>query len=277
MIFQRLPKSVAQRRGDAEERPRIVTDWSQFGSKPPIPLRPRNMPSFSLSRRPPLRTSASLRENLSRSEENTFLTRLRTGLLLACFALLLSGCLNLERAEPTRESFDFSPQLPRLATPSQGPILLVSYFAAEPQFATGEFVYRVSEVQWESDFYRHWVEAPATLLTDWSRRWLSGSGHFRDVGTPGLLAGSQATLQGRIIELYGDFRTESPSAVITLAFHLQPGGTKPEVPFWSKTYRRSIPLAQRNPASLVEAWSRGLEEILREVSRDVAVALNQNP
>jgi cholesterol transport system auxiliary component len=203
-------------------------------------------------------------------------TGLRWG-IMSGLGLLLSGCLSLERTEPSRQSFDFAPQLPQAAAPDQGPTLLVSYFATEPQFATGEFVYRISDVQWQSDFYRHWVDAPAALLTDWTRRWLAGSGRFRNVGTPGLLAGSQANLQGRIVELYGDFRAESPTAVITLAFNLQPGGTKAQTPIWAKTYHRSIPLTRSSPDALVEAWNRGLEEILRDLSREVALVLRQNP
>lgn len=199
--------------------------------------------------------------------------RLGLGVLLAVLALLFPGCMSLEKPEPAREDFTFNPLLPRQPPAPTGPTLAVAYFACEPQFASGEFVYRISDLQWESDFYRQFVDSPATLVTELTRSWLAGSGRFREVGTPGLLKDSSARLQGRIVELYGDFRTAEARGVIGLEFSLWRRGAQGDAWLWSKNFRRSVGLPERTPGGLVRAWDQGLAEILAELTTEVSRSL----
>lgn len=195
------------------------------------------------------------------------------GGILAGGLVLFGGCRLFDRPEPVRESYNFALRLPSRPPNPTGPILQVAYFESEPQFGTGEFVYRISDFEWQSDFYHHWMDSPATLLTEWTRRWLAGSGQFREVGIPGLLEGASARLQGEILDLSGDFRQpNNPQANLSLRMTLE-GTAKHGKPIWTRTFHRKIALTERTPRGLVNAWNLALEEILTETTREAARAL----
>lgn len=188
--------------------------------------------------------------------------------LLAC--VFFSGCL-VQRAEPPRSSFSFAPELPGLPPRSGGPVVAVRMFEAAPEFENQWFVYRVSEFNWESDFFRVFAGSPQSQLTILTRRGLAGSGLFSSVAIPGLAQGNSWQLQGFIPELYGDFRDRSaPIAVISMKFTLlAPGATAARPAVFTRRYEAKIPLEKSSPDGLMRAWDRGFEKILSELIGDL--------
>jgi cholesterol transport system auxiliary component len=185
--------------------------------------------------------------------------------LVGWLILVGGGCGVFDRPEPVRQNYNFALRVPGLPPVGDGAVLAVAYFDCEPQFATGEFVYRVGEFAWESDYYHQFLDAPASLVTEVTRRWLGGSGRFREVGMPGLVGGVDGRLEGRLLALYGDFRPGvEPAAVIRLQFSLLGPKGRGEI-LWSRVIERRVVLQSRTPQALMEAWDRGLEQILSEV------------
>src|SRR5262245_42147517 len=106
---------------------------------------------------------------------------IRAGALLS--AVFLSGCLS--RPPLTVERFSISPSP---AAPAKAPVfdevLAVRNVFVAPQFEGRFLVYRLGESAYETDPYAQWLVTPERMLGGAVRRWLRGSGLFRDVAEP---------------------------------------------------------------------------------------------
>lgn len=176
-----------------------------------------------------------------------------------------------------REEFSFTVDEPDRTPPRQGPVLTVRLFESAPAFENQEFIYRLSALRWQTDYYHVFAQPPATLLTFQVRRWMVHSGLFRSVAIPGLGPAEAWQLQGFVTQLYGDFSNpDLPEAVLHLRCALLAPGAAMEAVF-TKTYRQHVPLRVNTPEGLVEAWNQALQGILSELTADVARALRHPP
>jgi cholesterol transport system auxiliary component len=193
--------------------------------------------------------------------------------LLALLALC-AACVGIERSYPDRRYFVLEvPANPSSANPSANETLEVSNIRVSPRYADRSFVYRTSEVGYESDFYNQFLVAPASLITEEVRKGLTGSQVFNYVISASSQSQPSYVLEGAVNALYGDFRNaESPRAVLEMEFFLTseiPG--KPGI-LMQKSYSKSLPLTGRSPEALVKGWNRGLEEILTALAADLKAA-----
>ena len=87
----------------------------------------------------------------------------------ACLIALLTsaaGCLDLKKTYPEKRSFVLDVGEPQQETAGTGTIVLrINKFRVSPLFAGRAMVYRVADLQYESDFYAEWFVAPGTLVT----------------------------------------------------------------------------------------------------------------
>jgi hypothetical protein len=195
--------------------------------------------------------------------------------LLLCAWWPLTGCINLIRSpEIPRQQFSLALQVPEQKSPASAPVLAVRLFDAAPMFENQGFVYKVSRLRWQTDFYHTFAQPPAVLLTYETRRWMVHSGLFRSVAIPGLAPADSWQLQGFVNQMYGDFQDpEVPRAVLSVRYSLLPPGAQASTqPLFSKTYEQRRPLGEASPAGLVEAWNRAAEGILRELTTDIQAA-----
>lgn len=136
------------------------------------------------------------------------------------------------------------------------------------------FVYRNSELGYQTDFYHEFLVAPRALITEQVRQWVGASGLFRFVPDPASKAEATHGLEGNVSALYGDYRNAaSPKAVLAIEFFLindQPAS--PEIVF-HKSYRQEVPLENRAPATLAKGWSKALEQILTSLEEDLSKVL----
>ncbi|MGH7890482.1 MAG: hypothetical protein ACRENF_08035, partial [Thermodesulfobacteriota bacterium] len=80
------------------------------------------------------------------------------------------------------------------------------------------------------------------------------------------------TLQGNVVELYGDFRTVlSPKAVLGMQFLLTDSSSTPRI-ICQNNYRKEISLETNSPKSLVKGWNEALKQILIELEDDMRKA-----
>lgn len=150
-------------------------------------------------------------------------------------------------------------------------ILGVREFQVAPMFERSGFVYRKSEVRYESDFYHQFLIPPAKQLTVAARTWFSGSNLFSQVVDSVSTAGLTHLLEGRVNALYADYRDrKSPRAVLEIDFLVvaDPLGS-PRLMF-HRDYRESIPFESGDTESMVTAWSGGLKNILAGLEGDLA-------
>lgn len=185
----------------------------------------------------------------------------------------LTGCLRLLEQPPLdKAEFGFHldhPDLPPPPAASAAPVLSVRLFEAAPTFENQEFIYRLSALRWQTDYYHVFTQPPATLITFEVRRWMAHSGLFRSIAIPGLGPAQAWQIQGFLTQMYGDFQDPShPRAVLHLRCVLLAPGLAGK-PTLAKTYRQQIPLRVNSPEGLVDAWNEALRRILQELTIDV--------
>ena len=98
--------------------------------------------------------------------------------IAACLtvAAAASGCVDLKKTYPEKRSFVLDVGAPPQEAPSKGALVLkINKFRVSPLFAGRAMVYRIADLQYESDFYDEWFVAPAALITQQAQRWLSAS------------------------------------------------------------------------------------------------------
>lgn len=192
----------------------------------------------------------------------------RVMMLLAGMALV--GCAGFERNVPA--SFLLDPgDPPSFAGMRRSGTVAVNFVDVGLRSAAGGFVYKISATEWEIDPYNGFLIAPSQMMTSVVRQWVSESGQFSSVAVAGDPGGQEWVIRCSVSELYGDFQLPgSPEAVLTMGVQLfrNQGGELTLVS--DGTFERRVPVAERRPQALVEAWNVALREVLTELSRTLA-------
>ena len=139
--------------------------------------------------------------------------------MLVVAALAMVGC-----AQGTTAKEYYILNVVRTATPAEtksDATVEVRRFNINTAFASRNLVYRLSEFQYEPDYYRQFMIAPAIMIAEETRHWLADSGLFKQVVPAGSPVTPTYTLQGIVTALYGDFTDKAaPTAVIRIRFFL---------------------------------------------------------
>ena len=201
------------------------------------------------------------------------MTRLGAAALFACLSVTLptaAGCLNLKKSYPEKRSFVLDVGVPQLkAPPSREPIVLkMNKFRISPLFAGRAMVYRVAELEYETDFYDEWFVAPATLVTQQVHTWLSQATGFQLVILGTNHVEPTHLLEGTITDFYGDFRG-APRAVLGLDLHVLDARHERQ-PLFRRTYRGDVPLSDRSSDALARGLTEALRAVLVDVTKDLA-------
>jgi cholesterol transport system auxiliary component len=195
---------------------------------------------------------------------------------LPCISVVVAACLmaagcSLKQAAPIKTTFLIEAQrpTPARATPTPMTLRVRSIQVAEP-FEGRDFIYRKSELNFESDFYHGFLVPPRALVTSQTRRWLETSGVFRAVLDPASNADATHSLEGTVTALYGDLRDPAaPKAVLAIQFALlHESGTAPQIVF-QRGYRQEVPLNGRGSEALAKGWSQALAQILAALEGDL--------
>jgi len=209
--------------------------------------------------------------------------RIKHKLYLCSFlvlAVLATGCPSVNKPYPERTFFLFEISNPSSTmTTVQGSTLDVNRFSVSPTSQGTEFIYRTTDLEYKTDFYNQFFRPPSNIMTEAVRQWLNQSGLFEDVLTPVSQAIANYTIEGNIVELYGDYRNEaSAKAVLTIQFFFL--DTSEDVPdptiLLSKTYTSEQPIGTASPQNLMNGWNKALESILNEFLGDLSYHLKKN-
>ena len=198
------------------------------------------------------------------------------GTCLAVFMMCPTGCLDLKKSYPEKRSFVLDVGAPPQETPANGAIVLkINKLRVSPLFAGRAMVYRVADLQYESDFYDEWFVAPGTLVTQQVHQWLSRSAGFETVVVGTNHVEPTHLLEGTVTEFYGDFRA-APRAVLGLELHLL--DAIHERQFFRRTYHQDVPLSDQSSDALARGLTEALRAVLVDVVKDItAVELVRTP
>ena len=190
------------------------------------------------------------------------------GTCLAVIMMCPTGCLDLKKSYPEKRSFVLDVGAPPQETPANGAIVLkINKLRVSPLFAGRAMVYRVADLQYESDFYDEWFVAPGTLVTQQVHQWLSRSAGFEMVVVGTNHVEPTHLLEGTVTEFYGDFRA-APRAVLGLELHLL--DAIHERQFFRRTYHQDVPLSDQSSDALARGLTEALRAVLIDVAKDIA-------
>jgi len=190
------------------------------------------------------------------------------GTCLAVIMMCPTGCLDLKKSYPEKRSFVLDVGAPPQETPANGAIVLkINKLHVSPLFAGRAMVYRVADLQYESDFYDEWFVAPGTLVTQQVHQWLSRSAGFETVVVGTNHVEPTHLLEGTVTEFYGDFRA-APRAVLGLELHLL--DAIHERQFFRRTYHQDVPLSDQSSDALARGLTEALRAVLVDVAKDIA-------
>jgi cholesterol transport system auxiliary component len=203
-------------------------------------------------------------------------SRTAAGTCLAIIMMCPTGCLDLKKSYPEKRSFVLDVGAPPQETPANGAIVLkINKLRVSPLFAGRAMVYRVADLQYESDFYDEWFVAPGTLVTQQVHQWLSRSAGFEMVVVGTNHVEPTHLLEGTVTEFYGDFRA-APRAVLGLELHLL--DAIHERQFFRRTYHQDVPLSDQSSEALARGLTEALRAVLVDVVKDItAVELVRTP
>ena len=191
-------------------------------------------------------------------------TRLLWGLM--AWGVVLSGC-SLTRPRPEVRHYVLVLTVPTVPPNAAKGSLVVRPFTARDPYNQERIVYRSSPYQLDFYNYHRWAASPPEQVTDWTRRYLRGTGLFAKV-FPASEGGADLALGGVIRQFEEVDHDQTWEAVLSIDFWL----ARPDQrsPFWFRSYTATQQAAKRNPEAIAEAMSHNLENILGQLTADLA-------
>jgi ABC-type uncharacterized transport system auxiliary subunit len=185
---------------------------------------------------------------------------------LAVGSVLLHGC-SLTKTRPDVHYYALVLTVPEAPTQTTKLSLIVRPFFARDPYNQERLVYRASPYQLDFYHYHRWAASPAEQVTDWTRRYLRGSGLFTRV-FPTADGNADLAVGGVIRQIEEVDHAQSWEAVLSIDFWLARADQRS--PLWFQAYTATQRSAKRNPAAVAEAMSRNLENILGQLVADLA-------
>lgn len=192
------------------------------------------------------------------------------GLLLV--ASLTAACVNLKNRPLERRSFVLEVQRDAQPREDNGKLLRLGRLGITPVYGGKGLVYRLENGEVQSDYYNEFFSSPELMLSLELSRWLRKAA-FADVVPQDSAAIADASLEGVVTALYGDFRKATPEAVVEMQFFLvdERGGTGV---LFNRTYLQRQPLEESSPEAVVKGMNLAVEKIYSELESDMSSALS---
>jgi hypothetical protein len=200
----------------------------------------------------------------------------------AAAATVLAGfsscALDLERAAPEVARFALVAERPVVAAVPDAQAsarLDVRPFHPVQPAASGQFVYRVGDAQFVTDFYRGYVARPELLITHAARAWLAAAGTVGTVLPVASRSIPTHVLEADLVELHVDFRDPGrPQAVAALRYALlSEGGTVVRTGTVRGLAAIDMAAESRQDRGVADAQSASLAALLTALETEVAAAI----
>lgn len=188
--------------------------------------------------------------------------------------LLLPGCVTLERSYPDKHFFAL--EVNRESKPVNDPghsVMQISNVRISPRYEGKNFIYRLSDTSFESDFYNEFLVPPASLVAEELVKGLARSDLFQYVIDPSSELAPTHVLEAMVNALYGDFRNSSaPKAVLEMEFFVSKQAAGKSEIVMQRRYSKAVELQGHSPDALVKGWEQALGAILADLIADLKSA-----
>jgi len=190
--------------------------------------------------------------------------------ILACVVMLSLGGCNLSAPYPVRNEFVIRVKPgPKAQETVPGVIMIAGVRVAGP-FGDREFVYRMADLTFKSDYYNLFIVAPGRMLTGevvYAMRQRHG---FNSVLDPDVSADHDWVLETMVTDLYGDYRDPSaPRAVVRAHFVLLRVAPASTTVVGEWTFEESEPLGAPTPAELAAACGVAFGAVLQRAAPEI--------
>jgi ABC-type uncharacterized transport system auxiliary subunit len=202
----------------------------------------------------------------------TLVRALTVAAFVACVAALAS--CSLSRPNPVKRMFLLEPTPPAAVSATPKPVSVrIGVVNVAAPFRGKTFVFRETDLRYESDFYDEFFTAPSIMFSDATAKALAASNVFRRVVPFGAVSDEgDYVLDGFVSELYADTRdAAAPAAVITVTYYLTPASFGSAV-VWSREYRKRTKVSGAGPDAIAGGWNAALSDVLADLARDLAAA-----
>jgi ABC-type uncharacterized transport system auxiliary subunit len=145
--------------------------------------------------------------------------------------------------------------------------LVIRPLTARDPYDQDRIVYRTSPYAFDLYSSHRWASSPAEQVTHWTRRYLQTTGLFSQVFP--TTEGNADVVLGGVIRQFEEIDHDATwEAALSIEFWLTRANERS--PFWFHSYSVTKPADRRNPEAIAAAMSQGLEEILRQLTTDLA-------
>ncbi len=187
-------------------------------------------------------------------------------LILLVLASVLAGCFS-GKTKP-QSTYLLNIPLPKQQMDAKNPTALdVHMLEAFAPFTSNEFIYRISEDQYLSDYYHVFLVPVTEQISDITANYLMGQHLFGYVGSPlHPVSKAEYNLKGSVVALYADYRNSAkPKGVIAIRYILSLKGSKSSKVLMDKVFRQAVPLQSKTTTALLAAWNKGLSTIMAKL------------
>ncbi len=186
--------------------------------------------------------------------------------------LLVTGCSGIiKKGYPERNYYalDVSRHTEKFS-PETVKNLEIRKLNVSSRYDGREFVYRISDVRYKSDFYNGFFKYPSSMITEEVRKWLAESGLFQSVIYSARVVEADYIMEGVLHSLYGDYsESRKPGAIMEIEFFLIKDISAHSEIVFRRMYRKEIPLKDNSPGALVKGWNEALKQILMDFESDL--------
>ncbi len=146
-------------------------------------------------------------------------------------------------------------------------------------FDGSNLIYKVGDNRFEKDYYHKYFAEIGAMASKSLVKWLSDSSLFVAVLDSHSLADVDCTLEGHIVELYGDFSDKkSPKAVVSMQFVLLDSLARSRGDLQEWKYTQIVNVTNRSPEGLIDAYNKAFAQIFSSLESDLMQAVSKkNP
>ncbi len=177
-------------------------------------------------------------------------------------ALVLSSCISTSKPIPEKRYYVLELPVEAKALVRKSFGVQVNRFRISGAYEGRGLTYRLSETEYESDYYHEYFASPGAHFSDVVRQRLMAGNRFEHVVSPGSLVDTRYTVEGVVNAAYSDLRDpESPRAVLHMQFFVIDTENNDAIVV-SETFQETEPCGTSDPAELIAGLSSALNRVV---------------
>ncbi|XDD47193.1 hypothetical protein AB3N60_03655 [Leptospira sp. WS39.C2] len=194
--------------------------------------------------------------------------------IITIFSFLFTQCFGVNKTFPEKRFFLIeASENKQLFSPPKPRTFLVRKVFISQRFEGKEFVYRKDNVVYESDFYNGFFIPPSHNFKEEFSKSLIRSGNFEWDANLHTRLNVTHFIELNLSQLYGDFRSKEPKAVIEFEVVVYEDKDSISSPVFRKTYKQNITIEKKDAEALVIGWNSAVTNVLNEMNLDLSKQL----